>query len=79
MHSRVFLARIVSDKKESIKILLDHPETKDRIAAINALATAGVTTPMLDAAEWTALKKMCGPLSSSGGTAQGEARKTDPR
>lgn len=57
------LARIVSDKEQGIKILLDHPETKDRISAIDKLAPSptGATTPLLDAADWTALKQICGP------------------
>jgi Zn-dependent protease with chaperone function len=40
-------------------ILLDHPETKARIAAINAVAGAKSTTPFLDAKEWAALKRIC--------------------
>jgi Zn-dependent protease with chaperone function len=68
------LARIASDKNEGPKILSDHPETKDRIVAINALATAGTTTPLLGAADWTALKHICAPNTankpapSNGGT-----------
>ncbi len=74
----VILARIVSDKKEGLKILLDHPETKDRIAAIDAVVVSGRTTPLLDATDWSALKVICAPLSGSGGAAQpGETRKSD--
>ncbi len=49
-----------------MKILLDHPETKDRIIAINAVAVSGPTTPLLDAADWSALKQICAPLPASG-------------
>jgi hypothetical protein len=47
------------------KILLDHPEAQERAAAIEALAGAragirdGTDTPLLDAAEWAALKRIC--------------------
>jgi hypothetical protein len=45
----------------SITILLDHPQTKDRVAAINAM-TAGAPPPrpLLTPAEWAALKRICG-------------------
>jgi Zn-dependent protease with chaperone function len=58
----VILKRIVGDKNEGMKLLLDHPETKDRIAAIDAAAVAGTPTPLLDAADWSALKQICAPL-----------------
>lgn len=54
------LARIADDKDEGVRLLLDHPETRDRIAAINAVAVAGATPPLLDAAQWSALKGICG-------------------
>ncbi|MFZ1923075.1 MAG: M48 family metallopeptidase [Xanthobacteraceae bacterium] len=70
----VILARIVSDKQHGMKLLLDHPETKDRIAAIDALAVTGATTPLLDAADWNALKQICAPLpGQNGGTGNGQA------
>jgi len=53
------LARIVSDKEEGLKILRDHPETKDRVVAINAMPAVGAATPLLDAASWAALKRIC--------------------
>jgi len=55
------LARLAGDKEHGMKLLLDHPETKDRIAAIDAVAVAGTTTPLLDAADWNALKQICAP------------------
>lgn len=70
----VILARIVSDKQHGMKLLLDHPETKDRIAAIDAVAVTGATTPLLDAADWNALKQICAPLPAQGAaTAAGQA------
>jgi Zn-dependent protease with chaperone function len=62
------LARIVSDKEEGLKILRDHPETKERISAINAMATGGpgAATPLLDAAQWRAVKAMCGTPAAKG-------------
>ncbi len=58
----VILARIVVDKDHGMAILRDHPETKDRIAAINAVAASSATAPFLDIAEWSALKQICPPL-----------------
>ena len=68
------LARVMAEKDEGIKILADHPDTKDRIVAINAVAPAGATTPLLGAADWAALKQICAPLAiapASGTTAGG--------
>ena len=53
------LARIVSNKEEGLKILRDHPETKDRVIAINAMPAAAATAPLMDAASWAALKRIC--------------------
>ena len=62
------LARVTADKDEGIKILVDHPETKDRISAIDAVAVTGPTTPLLDAADWSALKQICAPLPAKDAT-----------
>jgi Zn-dependent protease with chaperone function len=62
------LARVTADKDEGIKILADHPDTKDRVIAIDALAPAGASTPLLGAADWAALKQICAP-SPAGATA----------
>jgi Zn-dependent protease with chaperone function len=56
------LARIVGDSDHGMRLLLDHPETKDRIAAIDAVSFTATTGPLLDAAEWAALKQICAPL-----------------
>ncbi len=64
----VILARIVGGKDRGMKLLLDHPETKDRIAAIDAVAVSGPTTPLLDAADWSALKQICSNLPAKDAT-----------
>jgi hypothetical protein len=55
------LDRIAGAIEPGVKILLDHPQTKDRVAAINAAAAAlpSVHRPLLNAAEWAALKRIC--------------------
>jgi len=53
------LAKIGGATELGMKILLDYPETKARIAAINRIAGARPTPPFLDAAEWAALKRIC--------------------
>ncbi len=54
------LNRIAGEGESGIAILRDHPVTKDRIAHINAIATGRRGPPLLDAAEWAALKRICG-------------------
>jgi Zn-dependent protease with chaperone function len=41
------------------RLLLDHPETGQRVAAIEALAGSGPTRPLLSEAEWADLKHIC--------------------
>jgi Zn-dependent protease with chaperone function len=65
------LERVTADKNESIKILADHPDTKDRVVAINAIAPTGATTPLLGAADWAALKQICAPSPASAATPAG--------
>jgi Zn-dependent protease with chaperone function len=62
------LERVTTVKDEAIKILADHPDTKDRVVAINAIAPIGATTPLLGVSDWAALKQICAP-SPAGGTA----------
>ena len=56
------LERIAGGSEPESKILLDHPKTKDRVVAINAAANAspGTIEPLLPAADWAALKRICG-------------------
>jgi hypothetical protein len=56
----VILDKIGGATEPGMKILLDHPETKARVAAINKLAAARAPSAFLDAKEWSALKKICG-------------------
>jgi Zn-dependent protease with chaperone function len=54
------LARIADDKGRGPKVLLDHPEAAERIAAINAVPRASApATPLLGPGEWAALKRIC--------------------
>ena len=54
------LLRIAGTTHPGPKILADHPDTKDRVAAIEAMALpAAPTRPLLDKAEWAALKSAC--------------------
>lgn len=54
------LGRIGGATEPGMKILLDHPETKARVATINKLAVPRSGPPFLSAAEWSALKGICG-------------------
>jgi Zn-dependent protease with chaperone function len=53
------LEKIGGATEPGMKILLDHPETKSRVATINRLAAATPSAPLLDAGEWAALKNIC--------------------
>jgi Zn-dependent protease with chaperone function len=53
------LSRIAGSSHGSLKLLLDHPETKDRVDAINSRAGVGATTPLLAPSEWADLKRVC--------------------
>ena len=53
------LLRIAGTTHPGPKILLDHPETRDRVAAIEAMAKSGPRRRLLDAPEWAALKTIC--------------------
>jgi predicted Zn-dependent protease len=55
----VILARIGGATEPGMKILLDHPETKARVAAINASAGSASGAPMLTTEEWAILKRIC--------------------
>ncbi len=53
------LQRIVGTHS-GVRILLDHPETKDRVTAINLMTPPGPVRPLLDPKEWAALRRVCG-------------------
>jgi Zn-dependent protease with chaperone function len=56
------LDRIAGTIEPGVKILADHPQTKDRVLAINAAAAAMPKTfqPLLAPPDWAALKHICG-------------------
>jgi predicted Zn-dependent protease len=53
------LAKVGGATEPGMKILMDHPETKARIAAINKAAAMVTSSPFLNASEWAALKNIC--------------------
>jgi Zn-dependent protease with chaperone function len=55
----IMLAKVGGTTEPGMKIMLDHPETKARIAAINKIANARPPTPFLNAGEWATLKPIC--------------------
>jgi Zn-dependent protease with chaperone function len=55
----VILVRIANFSIPGGKILLDHPESKDRAAAIDAMGLPPAKDPLLTPDEWNALKRIC--------------------
>ena len=53
------LDKIGGATEPGMKILMDHPDTKARVAAINKSAAAASPSPFLEAREWAALKQIC--------------------
>jgi Zn-dependent protease with chaperone function len=53
------LLRIEGTTHPGPKILLDHPEARERGALIEAMAKPSPTRPLLAPAEWAALKSVC--------------------
>ena len=53
------LSRIGGGTHAEPKILADHPETRDRIVAIEAMASSTPRRPLLNHTEWAALKAIC--------------------
>ena len=53
------LERVSNGIEPAMKILMDHPETRIRVAAIEATAGPPGGTALLGAAEWTMLKRIC--------------------
>jgi Zn-dependent protease with chaperone function len=54
-----FLLRLDGRTHRGMRILLDHPEPKERVSKINAAAGSGPTRRLIDGAEWAALKRIC--------------------
>jgi Zn-dependent protease with chaperone function len=55
----VILSRIAAANEEGFELLRDHPDTKDRIAAINKATVEDPPRPLLTGTEWKALKAIC--------------------
>jgi Zn-dependent protease with chaperone function len=53
------LDRIAGGSHPVPKVLLDHPDTKDRVAAINAIARPAPAKAMLNNPQWAQLKRIC--------------------
>jgi Zn-dependent protease with chaperone function len=53
------LTRIAGSSHNSLKFLLDHPETKDRVDAINSHAGGGTVKPLLAPSEWAEMRRIC--------------------
>jgi len=53
------LTRIDGSNHPGMKLLLDHPDTQDRLAAIKAAPPATGAIPLLSPTEWAALKRIC--------------------
>jgi len=53
------LTRIAGSSHGPLKLLLDHPETKERVDAINARAGTGTIKPVLAPSEWADMKRIC--------------------
>jgi Zn-dependent protease with chaperone function len=60
----VILKRIAGDSDGWSKLLLDHPETRDRIAIIER-APRGTPQPLLNTEQWAGLKGICAQVGSS--------------
>jgi Zn-dependent protease with chaperone function len=53
------LSRVAGGTHAEPKILTDHPETNDRVVAIEAMASSTPRRPLLTQTEWAALKAIC--------------------
>ena len=53
------LDKIGGVTEPGMKILLKHPETKARVAAIDKSSVPASPVPFLEAGEWVALKQIC--------------------
>jgi len=53
------LTRIAGSSHTPLKFLLDHPETKDRVNAIDSRAGSGPVKPLLAPSEWADMRRIC--------------------
>jgi predicted Zn-dependent protease len=56
------LTRIAGSSHTPLKLLLDHPETKERVDAINSRAGVGPTKAILTPSEWADVRRICSEL-----------------
>lgn len=54
------LTRVSGAIEPGVKILTDHPDTRERVAQIEAAATPPRGEPLLDTAQWASLRRICG-------------------
>ena len=55
----VILTRIAGANHPGMNLLRDHPDTEQRVAAINAASTAKTGAALIEPAAWLALKRIC--------------------
>jgi predicted Zn-dependent protease len=53
------LSQIAGTTHPGPKLLLDHPETSDRVAQIEKMASSAPRRPLLEQSEWASLKTIC--------------------
>jgi hypothetical protein len=77
--------RIAGTPGPMAKILLSHPEARERAAAIETIArnanlrSGGTCDGLLTAAEWAALKKICQAAPKTAAPANPQASRTTPQ
>jgi Zn-dependent protease with chaperone function len=53
------LSRIAVNTRPQVRLLRNHPDTRERVEAIRAAGVPAARRPLLDDAEWSALKRIC--------------------
>jgi len=53
------LSRIAVNTRPQVRLLRNHPDTGERVAAIKAIRVPPARQPLIDDAEWAALKRIC--------------------
>ena len=53
------LTRVAGSSHSPLKLLLDHPETKERVDAINSRSGAGSAKAILTPSEWADVRRIC--------------------
>jgi Zn-dependent protease with chaperone function len=55
----IILTRIAGAKEPSVRILTNHPATKERARSIEDVTQPAIMRPIIEPAEWAALKRIC--------------------